>query len=286
VYYAPGTGHVFMRSSWSKDATWANFIAGPYTESHAHQDQGSFLIYKKGWLAYDENVATHSGIQQGTNMHNLVRLVRNGTPMPQREGSKPGKLFGLRDDATLTYLASDLAPVYDDTYVAAVERRMLFIKPDLFVIFDLVSSSGDLDTVWQLNTPINPTIDTGVATLSGPNATLRVEMLEPESGSFETIGWTGQDDITGGGYQLQFSQKGTTNRYLTVLSLDGALTSAIRTTDLDSIGATLTLADGRTVHVRFTNLNHGTTVVIEQGGSEIYNESFDETLQELPRFAN
>ena len=37
----------------TRHATWVNMIAGPYTESHAHQDQGSIMIYKGGWLAYD-----------------------------------------------------------------------------------------------------------------------------------------------------------------------------------------------------------------------------------------
>jgi hypothetical protein len=30
-----------------------NLIAGPYTPSDAHEDQGSLMIYKDGWLAYD-----------------------------------------------------------------------------------------------------------------------------------------------------------------------------------------------------------------------------------------
>ncbi len=42
VYHAPGTGQLFARSSWGTDALWLNFSAGPYVQSHAHQDQGSF----------------------------------------------------------------------------------------------------------------------------------------------------------------------------------------------------------------------------------------------------
>ena len=31
-YYAPGVGHLFLRSGWGRDATWLGFIAGPYSE--------------------------------------------------------------------------------------------------------------------------------------------------------------------------------------------------------------------------------------------------------------
>ncbi|MCA9523459.1 MAG: hypothetical protein KC609_20935 [Myxococcales bacterium] len=286
VYYGSGTGHVFMRSGWTKSATWANFIAGPYTESHAHQDQGSILIYKNEWLAYDQNIGSHSGIQQGTNVHNLVRLVRDGTTVTQKEGTSPGQLKALRDDATLTYVSGELAPVYDDSGITTVQRRMVFIKPNVFVVFDQIGSSATIDTVWQLNTPVAPSLSTRVATISGSSSTLRVEMLEPNSGSFETMNWTGQDDMTNGGYQLQFKQSGTSQHYVTVLSLDGALASATRLSETNILGATLTLADGRIVDVRFST-NSGTgSVIVKVGGNETYNQTFDESLQKLPRTTN
>jgi hypothetical protein len=64
TYHAPGVGQVYTRSSWGADAAWLNFTAGPYTESHAHRDQGSFLLYRDEWLAYDPNYHSHSGIEQ------------------------------------------------------------------------------------------------------------------------------------------------------------------------------------------------------------------------------
>ncbi len=50
VYYAEGAGHLFARTDWGKDAMWMSFVAGPYNESHAHQDQGSFTRSRAtGW---------------------------------------------------------------------------------------------------------------------------------------------------------------------------------------------------------------------------------------------
>ena len=78
TYHAPGAGHVYARSSWERDATWVGFVAGPYTESHAHRDQGSFLIYDGEWLAYDANVESRSGIEQDEALHNSSGSSRAG----------------------------------------------------------------------------------------------------------------------------------------------------------------------------------------------------------------
>src|SRR4029077_19579051 len=72
AYYAPGIGELYARSGWDKHATWINMIAGSYTESHAHQDQGALMIYKDGWLAYDAVVDSHSGLTAATPAHGRV----------------------------------------------------------------------------------------------------------------------------------------------------------------------------------------------------------------------
>jgi len=76
VYLAEGAGHLFARSDWGKDAMWLSFVAGPYNESHAHQEQGGFTLFARDWLAVTENIWSHSGIQQGTPVHNVVRFER------------------------------------------------------------------------------------------------------------------------------------------------------------------------------------------------------------------
>src|SRR5205823_4357936 len=88
-YYAAGIGELYARSGWDKHATWINLIAGPYTESHAHQDQGALMIYKDGWLAYDSVVDSHSGLTQATTAHSLVRISNGGTPVGQVVGTMP-----------------------------------------------------------------------------------------------------------------------------------------------------------------------------------------------------
>ncbi len=78
VYHATGVGQLFARTSWDKAAMWLDFSAGPYEQSHAHQDQGAFTLFAGDWLAVTENIWSHSGIQQGTETNNVVRFERNG----------------------------------------------------------------------------------------------------------------------------------------------------------------------------------------------------------------
>src|SRR5678815_4638851 len=88
AYHAPGTGQLYARSSWDKAATWINLIAGPYSQSHAHQDQGSLMVYSDGWLVYDANVDSRSGLHQEPEAHSLVRLVDGGKTLSQRTSTQ------------------------------------------------------------------------------------------------------------------------------------------------------------------------------------------------------
>jgi hypothetical protein len=87
LHHATGTGHLFFRASWQPDALWLGIVAGPYDQSHAHQDQGAFTLFESDFLAVTENIFTHSGIQQGTPVHNQIRFMEGAATIPQYEGT-------------------------------------------------------------------------------------------------------------------------------------------------------------------------------------------------------
>src|SRR5262249_54466925 len=111
AYYAPGIGEVYARSSWDKHATWINMIAGPYTQSHAHQDQGSLMIYKDGWLAYDAVIESHSGLPQETTAHSVVRIVDGGKTLEQQTNTE-SKVLALHRGSGYLHVSADITPVY------------------------------------------------------------------------------------------------------------------------------------------------------------------------------
>ena len=213
TYWGSGTGQLSMRAAWSPSATYANFICGPYTESHAHRDQGSFVLYKGAWLAYDANIDSHSGIEQEESLHNLVRVLQGGSPVTQVPNASPCALLAMGDDARMTYALADVTPVYRGKRAAAkVEREFLFLKPDAFVVFDRVDSVGaDASRVWTLNVPTDPDIAGDRLTLKREGHRMDVYRVAPAGLPYVVSGH--RVDVA--------DSEGSSSRFLHVFGLDG-----------------------------------------------------------------
>jgi hypothetical protein len=256
AYYAPGIGELYARSSWDKTATWVNMIAGPYTESHAHQDQGSIMIYKGGWLAHDANVHSRSGLSQKTTSHGLVRIDQGGSPISQI-ASTTSKMMALHQGSNYVYAAADLTPAYKgNAAIQKVHREMLYLQPDVIVVYDRVASAGGTNQVWQLQAPTQPSISGSTATITNAGHSLAVTKVK--GGAMSTFDQRADSDLTGG-WRLDESQAGGDNRYLHVMGVDGAVSSA---TANGPDGVTIHLANGQTVEVTFDHDNAGATAVI------------------------
>jgi hypothetical protein len=247
AYHAPGIGELYARSSWERSATWVNLVAGPYTESHAHQDQGSLLLYKEGWLAYDPNVESHSGLIQATDAHNLVRIVRGGESIPQREGTST--MVALHRGDGWLHAAVDTRPVYADAGVQKVEREVVYLEPDCVVVFDRVTSAAGTSQVWQLSSPAQPSMAGAVATFPGTHA-LSVRTMLPEAAARSVHRWADDDEFQGG-YRYEVSVAGGANHFLHVLWIDGAVTVVTPSDGAGTRGVDIALPDGRVATVRF-----------------------------------
>ena len=266
TYYAPGIGELYMRSGWDRHATWVNLIAGPYTESHAHQDQGSLLVYKDGWLAYDPVVDSHSGLDQRTTAHGLVRIDRAGAPLHQ-VADTTSQLLALHRGDGWTYASADLTNAYDgDPAVQLVQRELVYVAPDVVVVFDRVRTSSDTTQTWQLASPAAPAVSGNLATFTGAAHALKVTRVI--GGSYGTYDYRGDSDYLGG-YRLDDTQAGGDRRHLHVLAIDGALASV---TASGSYGVALRLADGTALTIEFnrdavggTLTRAGTTITLAAG---------------------
>jgi hypothetical protein len=246
AYHAPGIGQLYARSAWTKDATWINLIAGPYDQSHAHQDQGSLMIYKGGWLAFDANVESHSGLRQEVDAHSLVRIVNNGNSVGQRSGTS-SPLVALHKGTKYLHAAADITPAYKGaSSVTKIERELVYIEPDVVVVYDRVNSKAGTSQIWQLVTPVQPTINGAQATITSKGHTLTVDRVSAE-GTSAVHDLTSDSDFNGG-FRLETTLPGGDQRILHVLSLDGAVTAITPETE----GVTLTLAAGGTAKVVFT----------------------------------
>ena len=259
TYYGSGIGELYSRSGWDPHATWVNLIAGPYTESHAHQDQGSIMIYKDGWLAYDPVVDSHSGINQETSTHGLVRIDSGTTPVRQI-ASTISKLVALHTGPGWVHASADLTPAYNGAAtVQKVHRELVYVKPDVVIVFDRVSTSAGTTQTWQLATPVQPSISGNTATISNAGHALKVTRIAPTSGTMSSFDYRANSDFSGG-FRIDYQQPGGTNRYLHVLGIDGAAATA---TASGTNGVTVHLADGRIVTASFAADTAGGTLTID-----------------------
>jgi hypothetical protein len=190
VYHATGTGHVFARSGWDRDAMWFGFNAGPYLESHAHQDQGAFTLFAGDFLAVTENVWSHSGIQQGTEVQNLVRFERNGATIRQREGTVSTMRIVRSDPATgAVEIEADLTPAYAKGAGVDAWKRSVAFSGRTLNVHDTFAKSADTKATFQVNVPLQPTIE-GREARAGK---LRVKVLKPEDATLSALEWSTRD---------------------------------------------------------------------------------------------
>lgn len=280
VYHGVGTGHVFARSAWADDGSYLAFVAGPYTESHAHQDQGSFVLFSGEWLAFDENVLSHSGIVQGVEVHNLVRLVRDGAPLPMREGTT-SMLRAVETDGELFYVSADTAPAYRDDTVTQVLRRLVFVRPGVVVIDDRIATTdGATQAIFGLNTPLDPTIAGGGASMTGASGRLDVSFVLG-AGTPTEASWNAIDGGEySGGFRVDAPASSTGDAHMvTVLGIDGAVTSA----SAASAGGTTTVmlvTSGGALSVAFPDAGGAPTVVMPSR-----TVTFDDAIEPQPLIA-
>ncbi len=226
VHHATGVGHVFARSGWDRDAMWLAFVAGPYAESHAHQEQGGFTLFARDWLAVTENIWSHSGIQQGTETNNVVRFERadpgvqqcmapqNDRVVHQCEQGKRSTLDLVRGaDGGLT-LDADMTPVYGGNPALDSWRRQLVFGGRRLRVTDRFALGPGPRAVFQVNVPEQPRIE-GNQAVAGR---LKIRVLEPANATLSVHDWRTVDaqefrrgwrlDVAGGstGYVVELSE--------------------------------------------------------------------------------
>lgn len=202
THYARGTGHLFSRTSWDKDAMWVALVAGPYNESHAHQDQGAFTLFAGDWLAVTENIWTHSGIQQGTDVHNVLRFERSD-PSARQCASPAGDRVvhqcetpdsravlnvDSRPDGSFTAEA-DLTPVYGGNPAVASWKRKVEFQSRVLTVDDRFRTGPGTRAVFQVNVPVEPRIQGNVVTAGR----LLMKVLEPAAAVISAREWSSLD---------------------------------------------------------------------------------------------
>ena len=159
-------GHIVMRSGLGDKDTYAVFLSGGRKDrSRQHFDINHFTIYKNGYRALDSGSRPQPGLHTShyygrTVAHNCITITMPGeqlpkawgkaapnededTPVPNDGGqrvNRGGRLLAHKESADYVYIASDATSCYHNNKAEMVVREFVWLKPDVFVIYDRVES--------------------------------------------------------------------------------------------------------------------------------------------------
>ncbi|MEJ2702125.1 MAG: hypothetical protein P8Z79_06745 [Sedimentisphaerales bacterium] len=180
-YLFPGAGHVYMRSAWNDpNATWAFFGCGPQFAGHSRDDEGHFLICKRGALVSRQGGQGHNDSdyyaggslifnivtifdpnekfrrdRKNENDGGLLRHVYESYGLPRERGH----IVAFEHNAEYTYAAADVTKGYNAAKAREVTRQFLYLRgePEYFVVFDRVEATRpDFARHFFLHVPDKP----------------------------------------------------------------------------------------------------------------------------------
>jgi hypothetical protein len=204
IYHAEGAGHLFARTGWDTGAAWLDFSAGPYVESHAHQDQGAFTLFQGDWLAVTENIWSHSGIQQGTEVANVVRFSRNGTTIPQHNETTATLTINSTGAAGAVNATANLAPAYASNSGVHAWNRTIDFASRVLNVHDTFQVDAGVQATFQINVPVQPTVSGN--TIQVGNLTIHV--ITPASPTITLVNWSQTDSDYNSGWRIDIQGSG------------------------------------------------------------------------------
>ncbi len=266
AFRATGTGHIFARSSWESNATWFGFLSGAYTQSHAHRDGLSFLVFKNNWLVHDLNRVSASGIEQDLNLHAALQLEDF---QPSERTDSSATLTALTDTPDYLYIKANSGTLYTNNAVK-IERQVLWFKPNTLVVYDqaqLEGSSSNTRSRFYLPLPSAPVINGSTATLAGQLKLFSLNGITPTLEPYQTSSRLVLSNTQIGQHEL-----------LNVIGLYQSVSSATGSANT----ATINLNDGRILTMQFAKGAMVARVTLKTANqSLIFDQTLEATVQNL-----
>ena len=202
--YYPDTGFVYMRDSWERcGELWGDTVltlesgGGGRCLSHQHYDKNSITLFAKGeyflvdpghscyrgesYQRYDCKTAAHNTLTIDGQDQCLGYLKPGGACV---SFSNQAYVTGRRFTNEICYIASDAHRCYEPPLKCFV-RRVWYVKPGYFVIWDHVDAAGTAGriqngfTVNQYDGKTDIHVRNQALLIERPRASLRAEYLYP-----------------------------------------------------------------------------------------------------------
>lgn len=187
-FVAPGTQRLFSRTGWGADATWLTYALPWNTIDHQHAEGNHFELYRDGeWLTKAR--VGYANIAEGiasSEFRNSV-AIENARPLDRSDddwridlwrrgsqwnlvGGEPGPLLRSFGPG-YTYAAGDATNLYNAvgegaTEVAHASRALIWLQPDIVVVYDRAEAPAERFKRFWLQLPRPATIDGLRATMT------------------------------------------------------------------------------------------------------------------------
>jgi hypothetical protein len=198
----------------------------------------------------------------------------------------------VADNDVFTYGVAGVGAMYGSSEVVKDQREFLFIKPSTFIVFDRVNvATSGTQRIWALNLPGIPTISGDRLTYTGAGGNKLDVYRQAPTGLSYTVN---QYVLPSWDFLINTNARrvdvvdsaGTSSNFLHVMGTNNSVSTTTRSDATGQIGTVITLADGRTVTVRFNTATTGGTLSVQNGSVSQFSSSLPTTVTTPAVFRN
>ncbi len=183
-----GTGQAVLNTNLldAKSNVELIFKSSPFGgQSHGYEAQNSFLLY-----AFGERLLIRTGRRDswGSTHHkewmwhtkSVNNITVNGRGQEPHSRSATGEITAFHTSPTFDYVSGEAGSAYGPI-LKRFTRAILFVKPDLIVVYDRLEAPAPSAFEWRLHSPTEMTVhDQRDIYVSNKEAACRVSFLAPE----------------------------------------------------------------------------------------------------------
>jgi hypothetical protein len=210
------------------DITWKHYrrtsahnsLLVPVPEEQAVKDEP--LLRQRGW-GYDGGQRVPLVRDRPRNLEQFFAL-RN-PEYPDKSLFETGDCLQFETKPAYDYVVGDATRAYHKSQLTRFVRHMVFLKPDVLVLYDVVETPAGREPRWLLQTLRRPQASDGALVARYGGAELRVRTLLPEHATTTTTEVPGVADSSGRAgavpiYRTEVvAPAGTEHRFLHVMQI-------------------------------------------------------------------
>lgn len=162
-----GTGQAMLNSDLTdaKNNVQVIFKSSPFgTQSHGYEAQNAFLIY-----AFGERLFIRTGRRDsyGSDHHrnwmwetkSVNSVTVNGRGQGKRTAEAVGQITEFATTGRFDYVVGEAAPAYPKGVLNRFTRRILFAKPAVIVVHDILEAPEASSFAWHLHAPVEMAVN-------------------------------------------------------------------------------------------------------------------------------